>query len=97
MMGLFAHGFATQSREMMHTLAVSDQVFVMIRLMAGNEENVSKLKFESLLAERDVLKQESKRLSAIAKDLKDSAADEWDEAINCKDTSDDKNKEGLLL
>jgi hypothetical protein len=60
MPGLFAHGFVSQSSEMMQTLAATDQVFVTIRLMAGNEETLSKLNFESLLAESEVLKQESK-------------------------------------
>jgi chemotaxis protein histidine kinase CheA len=97
MANLLAYGFGIPKSERTVALSASEDVFVTIRGMAGRCETISSLTVESLLAESDSLLKESKAQVAIARDLDDEHAYEWEVAIELSDSHKQKKEEGLLL
>jgi hypothetical protein len=96
MSNLLAYGFGIPKSQKILAPSASEDVFVTIRGMAGRDETISKLTVESLLAESDSLRKESKVKVATAKDQDDEHAYEWEVAIQLSDISKEKKEEGLL-
>jgi hypothetical protein len=94
---LLAYGFGLPKSERIVALSASEDVFVSIRDMAGRNETILMLTVESLLAESDSLLRKSKAQVAIARDLDDEHAYEWEVAIQLSDSHKQKKEEGLLL
>ena len=61
-----SHGFVAVKRKSIFDVSPLDEVFVTIVEMAGNDETLSQVTFESLLTESDELMEESEELTETA-------------------------------
>jgi hypothetical protein len=90
-------GFVTQKRQSLLDLSVTDDIFITIRDMARHDETISKLMVESLRAESDSLRKESREHLAKAKAKTHDYDDDFERAIACSERGKKKKEEVFML